>query len=31
VDDSTRLLRTSLFMHGNRVVRAVEGGVRRSQ
>ncbi|MFC4036475.1 SchA/CurD-like domain-containing protein [Streptomyces polygonati] len=24
VDDSTRLLRTSLFMHGNRVVRAVE-------
>ncbi|SEG79435.1 Antibiotic biosynthesis monooxygenase [Actinacidiphila yanglinensis] len=24
VDDTTRLLRTSLFMHGNRVVRAVE-------
>ncbi|WP_217141877.1 SchA/CurD-like domain-containing protein [Streptomyces sp. AC627_RSS907] len=24
VDDSTRLLRTSLFLHGNRVVRAVE-------
>ncbi|MEU1576939.1 SchA/CurD-like domain-containing protein [Streptomyces collinus] len=24
VDDSTRLCRTSLFMHGNRVVRAVE-------
>jgi heme-degrading monooxygenase HmoA len=24
VDDDTRLLRTSLFMHGNRVVRAVE-------
>jgi heme-degrading monooxygenase HmoA len=24
VDDRTRLLRTSLFMHGNRVVRAVE-------
>lgn len=24
VDDSTRLLRTSLFMHGNRIVRAVE-------
>ncbi|MEU3314944.1 SchA/CurD-like domain-containing protein [Streptomyces sp. NPDC048387] len=24
VDDHTRLLRTSLFMHGNRVVRAVE-------
>ncbi|MEU6463627.1 SchA/CurD-like domain-containing protein [Streptomyces sp. NPDC046976] len=24
VDDSTRLLRTSLFMHGNRVVRAIE-------
>jgi heme-degrading monooxygenase HmoA len=24
VDDSTRLLRTTLFMHGNRVVRAVE-------
>ncbi|MEW2403277.1 SchA/CurD-like domain-containing protein [Streptomyces sp. NPDC046862] len=24
VDDTTRLLRTSLFMHGNRVVRAIE-------
>ncbi|WMC88566.1 SchA/CurD-like domain-containing protein [Streptomyces rochei] len=24
VDESTRLLRTSLFMHGNRIVRAVE-------
>ncbi|MDI1458264.1 SchA/CurD-like domain-containing protein [Streptomyces sp. ATE26] len=24
VDDATRLLRTSLFMHGNRVVRAIE-------
>ncbi|MFJ3493596.1 SchA/CurD-like domain-containing protein [Streptomyces sp. NPDC086091] len=24
VDDQTRLLRTSLFMHGNRVVRAIE-------
>ncbi|WP_018548406.1 SchA/CurD-like domain-containing protein [Streptomyces sp. LaPpAH-108] len=24
VDDGTRLLRTSLFMHGNRVVRAIE-------
>lgn len=24
VDDTTRLLRTSLFMHGNRIVRAVE-------